>query len=95
MSVLDYKTMIIDDGDFQRLKSMGDELYATMSYKDFLIWNVNCISQLDQFDEIMLRKICERIQNRKLILVDIEHCTEFAASAFYFNQDKQLCIVNY
>jgi hypothetical protein len=87
--------MIIDDGDFHRLKSRGDEVYATMTYKDFLIWNVNCISELEQFDEIMLRKICERIQNRKLILVDIEHCIGFAASAFYFNKDKQLCIVNY
>jgi len=95
MSVLDYKTMIIDDGDFERLKSMGDDVYATMSYKDFLIWNVNCISQLEQFDEIMLRKICERIQNCKILLVDLEHCTKYPASGFYFNKDKKLCIVNF
>jgi len=95
MSVLDYKTMIIDDGDFERLKSMGDEFCDTMSYKEFLIWNVNCISQLEQFDEIMLRKICERIQNCKILLVDLEHCTKYPASGFYFNKDKKLCIVNF
>jgi hypothetical protein len=87
--------MIIDDGDFERLKSRGDEVYATMTYKAFLIWNVNCISELDQFDEIMLRKICERIQNCKLLLVDLEHCTKYPASGFYFNKDKKLCIVNF
>ena len=64
------------------------------SYEEFLEWNMKCLTESPPDDAIWLTGLCKRIKNSKIKLMDEESCSQFQASEFFFDSDKNIVIVN-
>jgi hypothetical protein len=87
------KKFIIDKWDFKRIKEL-DKIDENINYEEFINWNIKCINELSNKETIWLLNLCNNIQNNKINLVDLESCCSFEASNFYFDNHKNICIVN-
>ena len=88
-------SFIVEDYDYVRMvDSECSGIDITKSYEEFLEWNRLCISKLSPDDLTWLQGLCKRIQTSQLCQMDLESCSMFETSYFYFNKQKQLCFVN-
>jgi len=84
---------IVDQYTFERMKQMKDDVNHS-SYQEFLAFNIQCINELTDDDKSWLIVLCKKLKANMISLVDTEHCQEFEADTFYFNNKKKLCIAN-
>jgi hypothetical protein len=84
---------IVDQYTFERMQDMNNDINFS-TYQEFLEYNIKCIDELSSEDQMWLLTLCKRLKSRMIHLVDTEHCAEFYADSFYFNQNKKLCIAN-
>jgi len=85
--------------DFERKQDLRYEsAYHGSNFENewdaFLDWNTTCINELSAEDRACLSTLCKMIRHNNVKLVDMESCSEFQAFAFYYNEKKQLCLVN-
>jgi len=89
---------IIQEADFQRIQVdvTGEPIgwLENMTYTEFLEWNNNCIYELTNEEDAWLVGLCGRMKNGRIMLQDMESCVQFQAYGFYFNQNKEIVIVN-
>lgn len=91
-NILDIIDNIIDESTFDRMRNFG---YTDFSdYDNFHRFCVDCITDLSRSERIWLNVLCNKINDGMINLVDEESCVEFTACSFYFNKNKELCIVN-
>jgi hypothetical protein len=64
------------------------------TYEEFLEWNLMCLKTLSPEDTTWLSELCKRIRNNTIKLMDEESCSQFSASEFFFDSDKNIVIVN-
>lgn len=89
---MDISKYLADENTFDRMKAYGD--YDCNSFEEFLAWNKQCIADLDDEDSAWVTGLCKRIQKNKVCLMDEESCSVFTANCIYFDNDKNVCIVN-
>jgi hypothetical protein len=86
---------IIDEDDFERMVDTGYRTwFKDMSYAEFLEWNNKCICELTNEEDAWLVGLCHRLKNKHIQLQDMECCSRFDAYGFYFNEKKDIVIVN-
>ena len=83
---------LIDLESYTRLQNMNDNIDASMSYSEFIQWNINCLYELTAEEVRHIDGICQLIHNDRLSLIELEHCSEADAGGIYFNIYKRLCI---
>ena len=91
--ISDVYPFIVDQYTFERMRDMNDDLNFS-DYQEFLEFNVQCINELTDDDKKWLLTLCKKLKSNMIHLVDTEHCAEFDADTFYFNNNKKLCIAN-
>jgi hypothetical protein len=91
--ISDVYPFIVDQYSFERMQQMNDDINFS-NYKKFLEHNIKCIDELSDEDKNWLLLLCKKLKGSMIGLVDTEHCVEFTADSFYFNNNKKLCIAN-
>lgn len=89
---MDISKYLADEDTFDRMKAYGD--YECNSFEEFQRWNEKCIADLNEDDRVWVTGLCKRIQKNKVRLMDEESCSVFTANCIYFDNDKNVCIVN-
>jgi hypothetical protein len=85
---------LLGEDSFMRMRSNG-ELYAIdMDYKDYRIWNLECIAALTDEEHNWMVELCRRISDKKIRLMDEESSIVFTATNIYFDMAKNLVITN-
>jgi hypothetical protein len=86
------KKFIINSYTYDRMNDMenGD---TPLSYSEFYEWNVKCLNESPD-DLAWLTGLCNRMTSSKIYLMDEESCAKFSAYAFYFDNAKNIVIVN-
>jgi hypothetical protein len=84
---------LIDEHTFDRIVSYSDT-YPFADYDTFMEFNKNCINELNDKEKDWLCVLCLKFGKQKVNLVDEENCVEMKATNFYFNMQKEICIVN-
>ena len=89
---MDISKYLVKMDTFERMQNYGD--YDCPSFEEFQAWNLQCIADLDAEDRVWITGLCKRISKRALKLMDEETCSAHTAYWFYFDKDKNVCIVN-
>lgn len=89
---MDFSEYLVNDDTFKRRQDYGD--YECPSFEEFHAWNLQCIADLDMEDSAWLTGLCKRISKKALSIMDEESCSVFRAYGFYFDKNKNICIVN-
>ena len=84
---------LIDEHTFDRAMSQSDD-FVFKDYDTFMEFNKNCINELTDKEKDWLCVLCLKIGKHKINLVDEENCVEMKATNFYFNMQKEICILN-
>ena len=63
------------------------------SYREFYEWNVKCLHE-SQDDAIWLHHFCKLLSSDRIKLMDEESCATFSAYGFYYDEDKNIVLVN-
>ena len=92
MSSVHILSCLVDANSYKRLQSLNDYVDTTMSYEEFVQWNVNCLHELSSDDIRWLDGICQLIHNDRVSIVGLGNCSESEAHGIYFNMNKRLCI---
>ena len=83
---------IINEYTYERMTEMRDDCVWS-SYSEFYNWNIKCLGE-SQDDAIWLDSFCNRIARHKIKLMDEESCSCFSACGFYYDEDKNIVLVN-
>lgn len=88
-------SFLVAECEFERMKDMECRgIDDSMTYAEFHQWNTLCLSeQAPDYDPWLLR-LCERMKDNQICLMDLESCCIFEASGFFFDKNKRLCIIN-
>jgi hypothetical protein len=86
------KQFIINIDTYDRMNSMEDG-DTPLTYQEFYDWNIKCLNESPD-DLAWLSELCKRMANYKIQLMDEESCARMTAYAFYFDNDKNIVIVN-
>lgn len=89
---MDFSKFLADEDTFDRMKAYGD--YECNSFEEFQRWNEKCIADLNEDDRVWVTGLCKRIEKKKLFMMDEEPCSVHRAYCFYFDKNKNVCIVN-
>ena len=92
MSSLGIMSCLVDSNSYKRLQSLNDYVYTSMSYDEFVQWNINCLHELSTDDIRRVEGICQFIYNERVSIVGLGNCSETEAHGIYFNMNKRLCI---
>jgi hypothetical protein len=85
---------LLDEEQFMRMR-YNRNLYAIdMDYKDYRIWNLECIAALTDEDYAWTAELCRRIRAKEISLMDEEDSCRFTAANIYFDRSKNLCITS-
>ena len=88
------KKFIVDVASYERITDMmNDDDLIWDSYAEFYQWNMNCLSESPD-DVGWLNSLCKRMASSKIQLMDEESCVRMPAYAFYFDNNKNIVIVN-
>jgi hypothetical protein len=87
----DIKKCIVNEYTYDRMKNMSE--YPWDSYTEFYDWNVKCLQE-SQDDAIWLYSFCKLLATDRIKLMDEESCAIFAAYGFYYDEDKNIVLVN-
>lgn len=83
---------IIDESTFDKICHWGYNEFDDYNY--FYNYCVSCINDMSNSEKIWLNVFCNKMNDGMINLVNIEDCIEYNACSFYFNKDRQLCIVH-
>jgi hypothetical protein len=75
---------------FEDLSDSYNESNRFKNYKSFVRHNKNCIMNMSEDDALFYAKICSKINNEEILLVDAENFSSWQACWIYF--DKNNCI---
>jgi hypothetical protein len=89
MSILEIVPYLIDITSYTRLQSSMD---ISMSYEDFIHWNIHCLNELSAEELQWVYRLCDILSEKNIHIVDLYDCSENEASGIYYTMDKKLCI---
>ena len=84
---------LINESGFERMRA-NDVYPEDMEYNDFRIWNLECISALNEYEYNWTVELCRRMSKKQISLMDEENSAVFIAHNIYFDRNKNLCITN-
>ena len=89
------KEFIIERYTYERMfdSENREDGEASISYQKFYDWNIKCLNESPD-DLAWLVGLCNRMTSSKILLMDEESCAKFSAYAFYFDNAKNIVIVN-
>jgi hypothetical protein len=90
---IDYEAFLPDERDYERMQSIHDH-YDEMTFHEFISWNIECIQKQTKEEEAWLNTLCARLSRHRIKTMDLESCSEFVATGFYFDQHARLIIYN-
>ena len=90
---IDYEAFLPDERDYERMQSIHDH-YDEMTFHEFISWNIECIQKQTKEEEAWLNTLCARLSRHRIQTMDLESCSEFVATGFYFDQHARLIIYN-
>jgi len=86
---------LVDMYDFRRIREHEPaNVDGLNTWEAFVAWNTQCIAALSDEERVFLKGLCSMLEKSTLRMVDMESCSEWRASGFYFNAKKVLCIVH-
>lgn len=88
-----FKNCLPDHYYFNRMKDYGRD-YAEIDYKAFIHWNAMCFAGLNKTDRVWLAQLCSRINKGSINTMDMESCSKFTATMFFFDKNKEITISN-
>ena len=94
MSVENILSYLIDAESYKHQQKHNDYVDASMSYSEFVQWNMNCLYYLSSEELLCVQGICELIKMRKIKTVGMQYCSENQANGIYYNINKCLCIMS-
>jgi hypothetical protein len=89
----EYEEFFPSKHDYERMQSSKD-VYDEMPYGEFIAWNMNCIEKQTKEETEWLKSLCARLSRHRIKTMDLESCSEFVATGFYFDQHARLIIYN-
>ena len=81
----DYERMIVHD---------CDSIDISMSYNKFILYNKACLNELSYDDVRWIWGLCKRLKHEVIGLMDLESCAVFEASYIFYDNNKNIVIVN-
>jgi len=91
----DLKQFIIEKDVYDRMiEMMNEDDLMWDSYEEFYEWNMGCLDEAPAHDVTWLTGLCKRMASSKIKLMDEESCVRMPAYAFYFDDKKNIVIVN-
>ena len=66
----------------------------SMSYNEFFLYNKSCLEELSYDDVAWVWGMCERLNNKKIGMMDMECCGIWEADTIYYDLNKNLVIVH-
>lgn len=88
-------THVVPDCYYERM--LGQECKGiewAETYSDFLEWNKSCLEELSLEDVKWVWGLCQRLNNNKIGMMDMECCGVWEADAIYYDLNKNLVIVH-
>jgi hypothetical protein len=79
---------------FEDLSDSYNESNHFKNYKSFVIHNKKCIMNMSEDDASFYAKICAKINNEEILLVDAENFTSWEACWIYFDKYSRINIVH-
>lgn len=89
----EYAEFFPSEHDYERMQS-SDDIYDEMPYDEFISWNIDCIQKQTKEEADWLNGLCARLSRHRIKTMDLESCSEFVATGFYFDQHARLIIYN-
>lgn len=87
------QTFIICEDEYSRLQSLDCiGIDDAMPYRDFVNWNVLCYKELSEEKKHFLSTLLQTFPVMRL--VDMESATSFMPLSFFFDSNKNICIVS-
>ena len=88
-------TYLVDSDSFERMQAIEcSGVNSFVSYDDFVMWNKQCLNELPFDDHVWMLGFCKRLKDCKIGMMDLEDCGIWTADAFFYDNDKKLCIVH-
>lgn len=66
----------------------------SMSYDNFISYNKKCLNDLSYDDVRWIWSLCKRLKHDIIGLMDLDSCAIFKASYIFYDNNKNLVIVN-
>jgi hypothetical protein len=79
---------------FEDLSDSYNESNHFKNYKSFVRHNKKCIMNLSEDDALFYAKLCAKINNEEIMLVDAENFTSWEADWIYFDEYSRINIVH-
>jgi hypothetical protein len=85
---------LVDEDDHDRMKAIGYKGVADLNYYDFIQWNISCLEKLSTEEQAWVLVLCKKISECTIGMMDMECCSIWKAYGFYYDTDRNLCIVH-
>ena len=73
---------------------INDNSLSFNDYVNFIEYNKQCINDMNDSQKNWLFNFCKMIESKDLCIMNNQNKIEVSVSQFYFNEFKNLCIVN-
>lgn len=90
---INLSNFLVDERGFMNMQR-GGCYPMEMDYLEFRVWNLECITALNDDEYKWMVELCRRIDDNKISLMDEDSCAVFTAYKIYFDKNKNLCITN-
>lgn len=94
MTSINLANYLPDEPTFERMKWEGDLYGEDMTYEQFRLRNLECITALNDYEYNWTIELCRRMDKRTIKLMDEEPCIVFTAHRIYFDSQNNLVITN-
>ena len=93
--ILRIMSHVVEECYYERMLGEGCKgIDRAETYYSFLAWNKSCLQELSLDDVKWVWGLCERMNNNKIGMMDMEDCGIWEADAIFYDQKKNLVIVH-
>ena len=88
-------THIVEECYYERM--LGEEckgIDPSMNYNDFFLYNKKCLEELSFDDVNWVWGLCQRLNNNKIGMMDMEDCGIWEADSIFYDQNKNIVVVH-
>ena len=93
--ILRILTHVVEECYYERMVSEECKgIDAATRYNDFFLWNKKCLEELSYEDVNWVWGLCNRLNLKKIGMMDMEDCGIWKADTIFYNLNKELVIVH-
>jgi len=93
--ILRILTHVVEECYYERM--LGENckgIDVATTYNDFFLWNKKCLEELSYEDVNWVWGLCNRLNLKKIGMMDMEDCGIWKADTIFYDLNKQLVIVH-